>query len=129
MTSWLLLPATAVAVAYALAVRATRRRGGRWPTGRVAMALTAYVLVAVALLPPVGAWAHHDARGHMVQHLLLGMYAPIAVALAAPVTLGLAALTGRRRQHTVRALASTPARFLTHPVTAAEIEAAAQWMC
>lgn len=41
----------------------------------------------IAFSPPMLLWAHHDIRGHMVQHLLLGMLAPLAWVVAAPMTL------------------------------------------
>jgi putative membrane protein len=44
-------------------------------------------MLGLATSPPLEALAHADARGHMAQHLLLGMYAPLALVLGAPLTL------------------------------------------
>lgn len=77
--------------------------------------LAGLALVAVALAPPLAAWAHHDLRGHMVQHLLLGMFAPLALVLGAPLTRLLRVLPPVAARALVRALHSAPGRLWTHP--------------
>jgi putative membrane protein len=112
-----LLAATA---GYLLAVRRARRRNPvqGWNGWRSASFLGGLALLAVALLPPLGPAAHTDFRGHMAQHMLIGMYAPLALVLSAPVTLALRALppAGARRVTTL--LHSRPARLVTHPAVA-----------
>jgi putative membrane protein len=85
-------------------------------------------LLALAVSPPVAALAHHDLRGHMLQHLLLGMFAPLALVLAAPVTLLLRSLpvTGARRVSGV--LRRRPVRFLSHPLTALTLDVGALYL-
>ncbi|MBI0294080.1 cytochrome c oxidase assembly protein [Streptomyces sp. PRKS01-29] len=117
------LPALALlgcAAAYALTVRRARRRhpARGWPLRRSLSFAAGLVLVAVALLPPLAPFAHEDFRGHMAQHLLLGMYAPLALVLAAPVTLLLRALRPDHGRRLTAVLRSRPARLLAHPVTA-----------
>ncbi|MGR8008867.1 cytochrome c oxidase assembly protein [Streptomyces hypolithicus] len=118
-----LLPAAALAVTGAcyllLAARARRRnpRAG-WSWWRTGFFLAGIALLALALLPPVAPYAHGDFRGHMLQHLLIGMYAPLALVLGAPVTLLLRTLPARRARRFSRALRSRPLRPLAHPVTA-----------
>ncbi len=108
------------AVGYALAVRGARRRhpARGWPLARSLSFGAGLALVAVALLPPLAPFAHEDFRGHMAQHLLLGMYAPLALVLAAPVTLLLCALPPDHGRRLTAVLRSRPARLLGHPVTA-----------
>ncbi|NUP62603.1 MAG: cytochrome c oxidase assembly protein, partial [Nonomuraea sp.] len=71
------------------AVLASRETWSRW---RTASFVTGGALVTVALTDPVATLATTDFRGHMLQHLLLGMLAPLALVLGAPVTLLLRAL-------------------------------------
>jgi len=59
--------------------------------------------VALALAPPLEEAAASDPAGHMVQHLLLGMYAPVLLVLAAPLTVLLGAATTPTR-HRLRAV-------------------------
>ena len=89
-----------------------------WSRWRTASFLTGLFLLAVALLPPVAAWAHTDFRGHMAQHLLIGMYAPLALVLGAPVTVLLRALPTLRGRQLTAILHSRPAHLLAHPATA-----------
>ncbi|NEW74011.1 cytochrome c oxidase assembly protein [Streptomyces rhizosphaericus] len=117
------LPALALvgcAAGYALTVRRARRRhpARGWPLARTLSFAAGLVLVAMALLPPLAPFAHEDFRGHMAQHLLLGMYAPLALTLAAPVTLLLRALPPDRGRRLTAVFRSRPARLLGHPVTA-----------
>lgn len=110
----------ALAAAYLLLARRTARRhpAKGWSPWRTASFLAGCALVAGALLPPLGAFAHGDFRGHMVQHLLIGMYAPLGLVLGAPVTLLLRTLPSRRARWLTGLLHSRPLRFLAHPVTA-----------
>ena len=100
-------------VAYVLA--AARREG--WSRWRTAGFVSGGSSLLVAFLPVTVAWAHADLRGHMVQHLLIGMFAPLLLTLGAPVTLLLATLPASAARRLVRLLHSRPARLLTHPVS------------
>jgi putative membrane protein len=105
---------------YLLLVRRARHRNpvlgwSRWRTGCF---LGGILLLGVALLPPVAPFAHEDFRGHMVQHLIIGMYAPLALVLAAPVTLLLRTLPASRGRRLTAVLHSPPARVIAHPAIA-----------
>ena len=78
--------------------RARQLRGARWSCWRTGSFLTGAGMLGLATSPTLEALAHGDARGHMAQHLLLGMYAPLALVLGAPVTLLLVSVpvAGRR---------------------------------
>ncbi len=77
---------SAAACSYLLLVRRARRRNPvlGWSRRRTAGFLTGTALLGVALLPPLAPFAHEDFRGHAAQHMLIGMYAPLALVLAAP---------------------------------------------
>ena len=110
------------------AVRRVRAAGGRWRTGRVVAWWVATLLAGIALAPPVQSWAHGDARGHMTVHLLLGMYAGIGFALAAPAALALASAPPGARRRGVGLVRSRPARALAHPITAAILDIGGLWL-
>jgi len=125
LVGWLLPVAVVVALVMAHAVLVTGRRratGRRWSVGRTVAWVGGVLLLAAAVSPPVTAWAHAGARGHMVQHLLLGMYAPVGLVLAAPVTLVLGASTPVNRHRLAVVLGSAPVRVLSHPVVAGGID-------
>lgn len=102
-----------------LAIRVRRRnpvqRWGRWRAGSF---LTGCALLGVALLPPMSAFAHGDFQGHMAQHLLIGMYAPLCLVLGAPVTLLLRTLPAAQARRLTGLLRSRPVHMVGHPVSA-----------
>jgi putative membrane protein len=107
---------TLLALVYLLpAHRAARSRRDRW---RTAAFLSGCALLAVAVSPPIARFAHEDFRGHMLQHLLIGMYAPVALVLGAPITVLLRALPAHRARQLTALLRGRPLRSATHPVTA-----------
>ncbi|WP_327045779.1 cytochrome c oxidase assembly protein [Microbispora sp. NBC_01189] len=102
-----------------LARRARRRNPARgWSRWRTAGFVAGLVLLGTALAPPVASFAHADFRGHMVQHLLVGMYAPLGLVLGAPVTLVLRTLPAGGGRRVTAVLHSRPARVVAHPVVA-----------
>ncbi|MFG2606382.1 cytochrome c oxidase assembly protein [Streptomyces sp. NPDC048514] len=119
----IVLPAVALLVcagAYLVLVHRARRRNPvrAWSLWRCVCFLTGLCLLGVALLPPLAPFAHSDFRGHMAQHLLVGMYAPLALVLGAPVTLLLRALPASRARRLTRVLHSRAAGLPAQPVVA-----------
>jgi len=117
----LLLPAAAGA--YLLLVRRARRRNPAlgWSRWRTSSFLAGTALLGAALSPPLAPYAHEDFRGHMAQHMLIGMYAPLALVLAAPVTLLLRSLPTTRARQLTTSLRSPPARVFAHPLVASAL--------
>jgi putative copper resistance protein D len=91
---WLALAAL-LAIAYVWAFLKVRRRGDRWPVYR----LVAWLLGCVALVwatsggPSVYGFIHFSS--HMIEHMVLMMYAPILFVLGGPTLLLLRALPTR----------------------------------
>ncbi|MEV6984674.1 cytochrome c oxidase assembly protein [Sphaerisporangium sp. NPDC051017] len=104
----------ALLAVYLLAASARRREARGWSGWRTAAFATGAALLAAGLSPPVAALGH-DLRGHMLQHLLIGMLAPVGLVLGAPVTLLLRTLPPPGRRALGRALASRAAHVLTGP--------------
>jgi putative membrane protein len=117
---------TALAGYLACAVVVHRHR--RWPTYRVALWCAGLAAIAAALVGPLAEAAHRDFVAHVAGHLLLGMLAPLLLVLSAPVTLALRVLPVARARRLARLLASSPVRFLTHPVPAAALNLAGLWL-
>src|SRR4029078_7290766 len=68
-------------------------RGSRWPRWRTASFYAGLCLLTVAIIPDLQPAVGGQFRQHMLQHLVIGMYAPLAVALGAPLTLALRTLS------------------------------------
>ena len=103
---------------YLLAAGRQRRQGNGWSGHRCALFVLGSVVLGAAVAPPVMSWAHHDLRGHMLLHLVMGMLAPLAWVLAAPVTLLLRSLPRPGARFIAVLLRSLPIRLVSHPVGA-----------
>jgi putative membrane protein len=116
--------ALVAAVLYTAGTVRLRRRGDAWPRSRD-LSFTAGALgVAVAALArlPGG-----EFTAHMLQHLILGMFAPLLLVLARPVTLALRALPpGRVRRGLVAQ--SRLAAFPLFPPVAAALDVGGMWI-
>jgi putative membrane protein len=119
-TWWPSAVAAAVLLAYYLLM--LHRRPAtlpRWSTWRTAAWVAGTLTVAAGLAPQLTSAAVVDHRAHMAQHLLLGMYAPLGLVAAAPVSLLLGSLRAPVARRVTRMLRTRATRVLTHPVTAA----------
>src|SRR5690606_31200016 len=96
----------------------TRACGSPWNIRRDIIFSIGIILLAIALSPPIIKWAHHDLRGHMLQHLLIGMFAPLFLALSLPMTLALRSLPAIIARGLSRILRSSAFYWLSHPVSA-----------
>lgn len=120
---WLPVASGAVpAAAYLLGVMRLRRTAGRrWSNWRTSSFLVGTVAVALAVSPVVERAAAATASGHMAQHLLLGMYAPLGLVLGAPVSLLLGAVPVRSRRRLRALLGSLPVRIPSHLAAASAL--------
>ena len=123
MTILLLLALAAGVALYVAAARRLRAAGRGWPGWRIAACATGAALLGVAGSAGVASWAHHDFRGHMVQHLTIGMFAPLALVLSAPVTLLLGALPPAGARRLAGWLRSGAFRRISHPASALALDA------
>ena len=121
LTDWSLAPFAFVLVVwvvglYLLGVASLRRRGDRWPVGRtLAFVGVGMGTFAVATMSGMAAYDTTLLSVHMVQHMLLSMVVPLALALGAPVTLALRTLPARPRRWLLAVLHSRVARVLSFP--------------
>jgi cytochrome c oxidase assembly factor CtaG len=103
---------------YAWGIVRVRRAGRPFPVHAIVAFAGGLAIVAAALTGPIDDLADASLAWHMVQHLALVTFAAPLLLLGAPHRLALAALPPRAAAVLSRALASTPLRVLTHPVTA-----------
>ena len=106
------------AMLYLGGVRRLARRGRRWSPMR---SLSFAVGVAFLLVATQSGLAAYDTvlfSAHIVQHVLLGVVAPLFLALGAPVTLALQASRRHTQVNLLRLIRSRPMQALAHPVVA-----------
>jgi cytochrome c oxidase assembly factor CtaG len=120
-TGWSLEPVPFVltiwiAGLYLYGVSILRRRGDRWPVGRtLAFVPVGLVLFYFATASGLGTYDTTLLSVHMVQHMILSMLVPMALALGAPVTLALRTLPLRPRRWLLAVLHSRVAKVLSFP--------------
>ena len=121
--------AGSVAAAYLFGVWLLRSRGDRWPLART---LTFVVLgmgsFYVATSSGLAAYDRTLLSVHMVQHMVLAMLVPLALALGAPVTLALRVLPVRSRRLLLTVLHSWLARLLAFPPLAFALFVLSPWV-
>jgi putative copper resistance protein D len=108
----------AVAAGYVLGLRRLRARGRSWPAARTVCFLSGLAVILVATESGLAAYDVVLFSLHIVQHILLGMVAPLLLVLGAPITLALQASSRSAQRTILRVLHSPPVRLLTHPLTA-----------
>jgi putative membrane protein len=114
-----LLVLVVLAVGYVVLAARRRDDGRGWSPWRTASFLAGCTLLALAsalpLLPDLAA----DFRGHVLQHLLIGMLGPLALVLAAPITLVLRSVPPPGGRLIGRVLRSRAVHLVANPVSAA----------
>jgi putative membrane protein len=123
LAGWSTDPPTLAAIAagacaYAAGVARLRGRGDHWSPRRSLSFASGLALVTIALVSPL---ASHDGQFavHTLQHLLVGMIAPLLLALAAPITLTLRILPATSRRRLLRVLHHPIVRLASAPSIAA----------
>ena len=77
---------------YIKGVMVLTKRGDKWPIGRTISFAIGISAVDFATSGGLGLYAHFSFSWHMIAHMTLGMIAPIAIVLGAPITLALRTL-------------------------------------
>jgi putative copper resistance protein D len=133
VTGWELAPVPLVVTVWAagfylLGVRALHRRGDAWPLGRtvsfVGVGMGSFYLATSSGL---AAYDSTLLSVHMVQHMVLSMLVPLALALGAPVTLALRTLPQRPRHWLLVVLHSRVAKVLSFPPLTLTLYVVSPW--
>lgn len=113
--SWPVVALAALALlVYLTGVVRLQRRGDRWPWTRTAATVVGVATMAAGeALPQL--WGDEEFRRHVGQHLLISAYAPLLLALGAPVTLALRTLGSNQRSLLLRTVHSRTAQLATMP--------------
>lgn len=116
---WLAAGLLLAAGCYLYGVHRLKARGDRWPVNRTIFFVGAGLgSIALVTMTGIGAYDTTLLSVHMIQHMVLGMVAPIFLALGAPVTLALRTLPKRPRAAVLATIHSRVARVLAFPLVA-----------
>lgn len=121
-------PFLLAACLYGMAVMWSNRRFRDWQVKRSIYFAGGIILATLSLVGPIAERAHTEFEVHMVGHLLLGMLAPMLIALGRPMTLLLRTLPVKWSRKMVKLLQSFAARFLLHPIVTALLNVGGLWL-
>lgn len=115
---------------YTGAVLITNKRGRlrKWHLLRTISFVAGVLFASTAVVGPLARQSHTDFTAHMVGHLLLGMLAPLLIALAAPMTLVLRTLNVYTARKLSRLLQSSFVGFFIHPIVASLLNVGGLWL-
>ena len=118
---WVFDPVTvaillAIGAAYVAGLVRTGRLGRSFPAGRRAAFALGWLVLVLALVSPIDAYADVSFTVHMVQHLLLTLAAPPLLAIGAPITLALSALPAPAARALAEAMRSRVVGVLANPI-------------
>lgn len=123
------LVVSALAALYLGGVYALHRRGDHWSPGRTLSFLFGGLgSILVATCSALGTYDTVLLSVHMVQHMILSMFAPVFLALGAPVTLALRTLPAGARRALLGVLHSRVAKVLSFPPVALALFVLTPWV-
>lgn len=122
------LPLVLALVIYIVCVFISRYRGKSWPLYRTSSWVIGVFCAALAVIGPLANAAHMNFTVHMLNHLLLGMLAPLLMASAAPVTLVLRTLNVTSARQLSRMLRSRPVHIISDPIVASLLNIGGLWI-
>jgi len=106
-----------------------KRTGYRsWPIYRSVCWVCGVISALIAVIGPLAHRAHEDFTAHMLVHLLLGMLAPLLMALSSPVTLLLRTLSVHSARRVSMLLRSWLSRVFTHPIVTSVLNIGGLWL-
>lgn len=124
----LVAPFVLALVFYLFAVNASNHKKKQWPFYRIFLWIVGVFCASLAVIGPIADRSHADFSAHMVGHLLLGMLAPLLMALGAPMTLLLRTLPVRSARYLTRFLRNRLVNVLHHPIFTSIINVGGLWL-
>lgn len=127
-TVYLYVLLTGLWLAYIFAVLNLQAANKPWKRWRTLSWTAGLIAIAIALYPSIMHEAHFNFQSHMGVHLLLGMFAPLGLVFAAPVTLALQTLPLRIARQLLRILSWRISRLVSHPLSAAVLNVGGMYL-
>ncbi|MCD8787440.1 cytochrome c oxidase assembly protein [Staphylococcus gallinarum] len=105
----------------------TNKKYKKWFLYRYVCWSIGLLSIGISLVGPLATLAHHNFIGHMITHLLIGMLAPLLIALSMPVTLLLRSIDVYNARKLTRILKSRLIQFISNPIIASLLNIGGLW--
>jgi len=115
-------------ISYFVGVVLSNQHKKQWPYFRTLFWILGHVCAMLSLIGPLAELAHINFSAHMVGHLLLGMLAPLLIALSAPITLFLRAIPVKMARFISCILRNSYLRFVSNPIIASILNVGGLWL-
>lgn len=125
---FLAIPFIFLFVFYIVAVGLSNRKKRPWPVYRIVVWSLGVLCALLSLIGPIANLAHKNFSAHMIGHILLGMLAPLLMALGAPITLLLRTINVYTARKLTAILRSRPLHFVQHPIVASLLNIGSLWV-
>ncbi|MGY3186212.1 cytochrome c oxidase assembly protein [Lysinibacillus sp. TE18511] len=124
----LVLPFLISFISYIVAVILSNQHKKQWPYFRTFFWTLGHICAVVTLIGPLAELSHVNFSAHMIGHLLLGMLAPILIALAAPITLLLRSTPVEMARRISCILRNSYFSFVRNPIIASILNVGGLWL-
>lgn len=124
----LVLPFFISLISYIVAVYYSNQHKKSWSHLRTVSWILGHLCAIITLIGPFAELTHINFSAHMVGHLLLGMLAPLLIALAAPVTLLLRTIPVKMARPISRILRNSYFSFVRNPIIASILNIGGLWL-
>lgn len=124
----LALPFILLFMLYIAAVSLSNQKKKTWPISRVVFWSIGVLCAMLAVIGPIADMAHKNFSAHMISHVLLGMLAPLLMALGAPITLLLRTISVPIARKLTGILRSRPLHFIQHPIITSLLNVGGLWL-
>lgn len=115
-------------IIYCYAAFFSEPRHQKWPKYRYISWFLGLLCIGIALVGPIAHSSHKNFVSHMNAHLLLGMLAPLLIALSFPLTLLLRSIKVQHARFISRILKSKMIGFLSNPLIASLFNIGGLWI-
>ncbi|MFC9541848.1 cytochrome c oxidase assembly protein [Lysinibacillus sp. NPDC056959] len=124
----LVLPFLISLISYIVAVIYSNQHKKRWSRFRTLSWILGHLCAIITLIGPFVELTHVNFSAHMIGHLLLGMLAPLLIALAAPITLLLRSIPVKRARFISSILKNSTFSFVRNPIVASILNVGGLWL-
>lgn len=115
-------------VFYLVAVYLSNRKKKRWPQYRILVWSLGVFSAILAVVGPIANQAHTSFTSHMIGHVLLGMLAPLLMAVGAPMSLLLRTISVAKARKVTAILRSSPIHLIQHPIMTSVLNIGGLWL-